>query len=109
MWLRNATPNTSSVSQRMKVIEFDGDPRKARINLAKHKVTFEEAQTVFLDDFSMSHHDPDHSHDEERRIIFGRSSLGALLAVSFVERGSKIRIISARKLTRREIRIYEND
>lgn len=87
---------------------FEPNPIKAKKNLAKHGISFEEAQTVFLDDLSVSAQDPDHSYDEERRIIFGRSSLGNLLAVSFVERSGRIRLISARKLTKREIKFYEN-
>jgi uncharacterized protein len=87
---------------------FEPNPAKARKNLAKHGISFEEAQTVFLDDLSVSGQDPDHSYDEERRIILGRSSLGNLLMVSFVERSGRIRIISARKLTKREIKFYEN-
>ena len=92
----------------MDSIQFEWDPPKARKNFAKHGTSFEEAQTVFLDVLSMSGQDPDHSFDEERRIILGRSTLGALLAVSFVERANIVRLISARKLTRREIRLYEN-
>jgi uncharacterized protein len=87
---------------------FEPNPLKAKKNLAKHGILFEEAQTVFLDDLSFSSQDPDHSHDEERLIIFGRSSLGNFLAVSYVERSGRIRIISARKLTKREIKLYEN-
>ncbi len=87
---------------------FEPNPAKANKNLAKHGILFEEAQTVFLDDFSFSSQDPDHSIDEERQVIFGRSSLGNILAVSYVERSGRIRIISARKLTKREIKLYEN-
>ncbi len=87
---------------------FELNPTKGNKNLVKHGISFEEAQTVFLDDLSISDQDPDHSYDEERRIIFGRSSLGNLLTVSFVERSGRIRIISARKLTKREIKFYEN-
>jgi uncharacterized protein len=87
---------------------FEPNPIKAKKNLAKHGISFEEAQTVFLDDLSVSDQDPEHSYDEERRIIFGRSSLGNLLAVSFVERSGRIRLISARKQTKREIKFYEN-
>jgi uncharacterized protein len=87
---------------------FEPNPAKAKKNLAKHGILFEEAQTVFLDDFAFSSQDPDHSYDEERQIIFGRSSLGNFLAVSYVERSGRIRIISARKLTKREIKLYEN-
>jgi uncharacterized protein len=86
---------------------FEPNPLKARKNLAKHGISFEEAQTVFLDELSFSTQDPDHSYDEERRIIFGRSSLGTLLMVSFTERSGRIRIISARKLTKRETKFYE--
>ena len=88
---------------------FEPNPIKAKRNLAKHGIAFEEAQTVFLDVLSVSGHDPDHSYDEERRIIFGRSSLGNLLVVSFAERSGRIRIISARKMIKREIRFYEDD
>ncbi len=87
---------------------FEPNPAKAKKNLAKHGILFEEAQTVFLDHLSISSQDPDHSYDEERQIIFGRSSLGNFLAVSYVERSGRIRIISARKLTKREIKLYEN-
>jgi uncharacterized protein len=86
---------------------FEPNPDKAKKNLAKHGISFEEAQTVFLDDLSISGQDPDHSYDEERRIIIGRSSLGNLLMVSFVERSGRIRIISTRKLTKRETKFYE--
>ncbi|TAF99052.1 MAG: BrnT family toxin [Betaproteobacteria bacterium] len=87
---------------------FESNPVKAKKNLAKHGISFEEARTVFLDDLSVSGQDPDHSYDEERRIILGRSSLGNPLMVSFVERSGRIRIISARRLTKREIKVYEN-
>ena len=87
---------------------FEWDPIKARKNLAKHGISFELAQTVFLDELSISGHDPDHSSGEERRIILGCSSFGELLTVSFVERANTIRLISARKLTSREKRLYEN-
>jgi uncharacterized DUF497 family protein len=87
---------------------FEPNPIKARANLAKHGVSFEEAQTVFLDELALSSHDPDHSYAEERRIIIGRAATGRLLILSFVERSGMIRIISARKLTKRETKLYEN-
>jgi uncharacterized protein len=87
---------------------FEPNPVKAKANLAKHGVSFEEAQTVFLDSLSISGQDPDHSYDEERRIIIGRAATGNLLIVSFVERSGMIRLISARKLSKREIKLYEN-
>jgi uncharacterized protein len=88
-------------------MEFDWDPPKAVANVRKHGVTFDEAATVFLDELAVSGADPDHSVGEARYITFGTSSLGQLLAVSHTYRSGAIRIISARKLTRFERRIYE--
>jgi uncharacterized protein len=88
-------------------IDFEWDPNKAAQNLRKHSVTFEEAATVFRDDLSITVPDPDHSMEEERVITVGLSSRNRLLIVSHVERGDCIRIISARELTPREKRQYE--
>jgi uncharacterized DUF497 family protein len=88
-------------------MEFEWDPPKAVANVRKHGVTFDEAATVFLDELAASGADPDHSVGEARYITFGTSSLGQLLAVSHTYRSGAIRIISARKLTRIERRIYE--
>lgn len=88
-------------------MEFEWDVRKAEANLRKHEVSFEEAATVFADFLSTTAHDPDHSTGEDRFIIVGRSSLGRLLMVAYCERGDRIRIISARTLTRKEKRAYE--
>jgi uncharacterized protein len=85
---------------------FDSD--KAKSNLADHKLTFDEAKSVFLDPLAISGHDPDHSYDESRYMMFGESSSGHLLAVVFTYRFDKIRIISARKATKRERKVYEN-
>ena len=87
---------------------FELDSEKARTNLADHKITFDEAKSVFLDPLAVSGHDPDHSHDESRYMMFGTSSTGHLLAVVFTYRSDKIRLISARKATKRERKIYEN-
>lgn len=88
-----------------KLIEWDGN--KNRANKRKHKVSFEEAATVFGDPLEITIDDPDHSADEYRFITMGESFDGRLLVVSYMERGGKIRIISARLPTRRERRGYE--
>ena len=83
-------------------------PREAEANPKNHEgVSFEEASTVFADPLSVTIPDPDHSEEEERLLLLGRSSTGTLLVVSFVERGERIRLITARKATRRERRDYE--
>ncbi len=88
-------------------MRFDWDPRKAAANLRKHSVSFEEASTVFADDYSLTGTDPDHSVGEERLITFGMSQGGRLLVVSHTEQGDTIRIFSARRATRAERRLYE--
>jgi uncharacterized protein len=87
---------------------FEFHDEKAKINLANHEITFEEAKSVFLDALAISGHDPDHSYDENRYMTFGMSSTGKLLGVVFTYRSDKIRIISARKATKRERKIYED-
>lgn len=88
-------------------IEFEWDPKKAKQNLKKHEVSFNEAATVLGDPMSMTFSDLDHSVDENRYITVGLSRFGKLLIVSHADRGDRIRIISARKATRRERRFYE--
>lgn len=88
-------------------MEFEWDQPKAAANVRKHGVTFDEAATVFLDELAVSGPDPDHSVGEFRYITFGASSLGRLLAVSHTYRSGAIRIISARRVTRVERKIYE--
>ena len=90
-------------------MEFEWDPQKAAKNLRKHKVTFNEAATVFDDPLSVTVTDPDHSAEEDRFIIVGQSYRRRLLIVSFAERGDCIRIISARELTPAERRAYEEE
>jgi hypothetical protein len=90
-------------------VEFEWDVRKAAVNLRKHGVSFEEAATVFGDFLSTTASDPDHSGGEERYVTVGLSNLGRLLMVAHAEHGDRIRIISARTLTRREKRAYENE
>jgi uncharacterized DUF497 family protein len=89
-------------------LRFDWDPNKDRSNQKRHGVSFEEAQTVFLDDNALLIDDPDHSIDETRFILLGISSrLRALVVCHCVrERGNVIRIISARKADRSEHSAY---
>jgi len=86
---------------------FEWDPQKGADNLKTHRIGFDEAATVFHDPLAKILDDPDHSAGESRAIILGHSLQGHLLLVSFVERGSNIRLISARRATRRERRDYE--
>jgi uncharacterized DUF497 family protein len=88
-------------------MSFEWDPRKAASNLAKHGVSFDEAASVFVDPLAASGADPDHSIDESRYITFGTSNLGRLLVVSHTHRSGTVRIISARRATRAERKIYE--
>ena len=86
---------------------FEWDAAKARANKAKHRVSFDEAATAFADPLSRTIPDPDHSKSEERYVLLGMSSRGRLLVVPHVERGDRIRIISARLVSKREKRLYE--
>jgi len=92
----------------MNELSFEWDPRKAAANAAKHGVTFEEVKTVFYDEDALVIPDPDHSMDEERFIIMGRSSVPRILVVvhCFRKTGSSIRIISARKASTKEQKPY---
>lgn len=89
------------------MIEFEWDPRKAVINLKKHDVSFTEAGTVFGDELAITVSDPDHSEDEDRFITIGWSDRRRLLIVSHTDGADKIRIISARELTKAERKEYE--
>jgi uncharacterized DUF497 family protein len=89
------------------VFTFEWDANKAQSNLAKHKVNFEAAATVFGDPRSVTIPDPAHSQSENRFIILGRSHDGKLLVVVHTERGDNMRIISARPASRRERKQYE--
>jgi uncharacterized DUF497 family protein len=93
----------------MNTIKFDWDNTKAKSNLAKHKVSFEEAQSVFDDDLARLIPDPDHSEDEERFILLGLSySLKVLVVVHcYQDKDNIIRLISARKATKPESKIYK--
>ena len=88
-------------------MEFEWDNNKAITNLQKHGVSFAEATTVFGDPLSTTFPDPDHSIDESRFITIGLSTGGKIIILSHTDREERIRIISARKATRKEQRFYE--
>jgi uncharacterized DUF497 family protein len=88
---------------------FEWDEAKARVNRQKHRVSFEEAVTVFANPLAAIFPDPDHSQDEVREIIVGHSDRNRVLIVSFTERGAAVRIISARIATARERKDYEEN
>ncbi len=87
-------------------LTFEWDRRKAQTNLTKHGVSFEEAATVFGDSNSLTIADPDHSEVEARSITIGTSHIGKLLVVVHTERGDNMRIISARRASKREQQTY---
>ena len=88
---------------------FEWDPAKAVSNLRKHGVSFEEAVSAFQDALAVVHPDPDHSGPESREILIGHSARRRLLLVAFTDRQGRIRLISARKVTRRERLDYEEN
>lgn len=91
-------------------MKFEWDQIKAKQNLKKHKVSFEEASTVFFDNLAKIFFDPDHSQDEHRQILIGYSYNKKLLFVIHIAHEEKnvIRIISARKATKKERHDFEN-
>ena len=93
------------------MIKFDWDASKAALNLKKHGISFEEAQSAFYDDFAMQFFDEDHSESENRFLLLGMSSGANLLLICHCERanGGVIRLISARKATKRESAFYGKD
>jgi uncharacterized DUF497 family protein len=90
-------------------MEFEWDPQKAMKNLRKHGVAFAEAATIFGDPLAVTAPDPDHAAEEHRNITIGTSDRLRLLIVSHVDRGGRVRIISARQLTRSERKSYEEE
>ena len=91
------------------MIRFEWDASKATANLRKHRVSFEDAKSVFYDEFAVQFFDDEHSSDEDRFPLLGLSSGTRLLIVCHCERddGEVIRIISARKATQRESAFYQ--
>ncbi len=92
----------------MMSISFSWDDRKNIANQKKHRISFEEAQTVFFDEHAIEYYDPDHSESEDRFLLLGHSYRIRILVLSYTLRknGKEIRIISARKATKKEQRAY---
>ncbi|MEP7148977.1 MAG: BrnT family toxin [Acidobacteriota bacterium] len=88
---------------------FEWDETKAKNNLTKHRVSFAEAESVFYDPESITIDDPDHSGGEQRYVDVGTSSQNRILVVVYTEREDRIRIITVRKATRTERKIYEQN
>ena len=89
------------------MFKFEWDEQKAASNLQKHGVSFDEAVSVFADDLALTFADSDHFESEERSRTYGISNKGRLIVLVHTERRLNIRIISARKATRYEKRIYD--
>lgn len=88
---------------------FEWNEKKAEHNIRKHGVSFEEAVTVFGDRYSITIYDPLHSKDEDRFVILGMSNKNRILVVVHTDRSDRIRIISARKATKKERKQYESN
>ena len=86
---------------------FEWDPAKARRNIETHGISFDEASTAFKDTLSVTIHDPLHSYEEDRFVLVGNSHRNRLLVIVHTERRNKIRIISARRATKKERKRYE--
>jgi len=90
-------------------VNFEWDPKKARLNRNKHRVSFEEAASVFGDPLALTFPDPDHSETEQRFITVGTSTAKRVLIVAHTDRDHTVRIISARVTTNRERKYYEEN
>ena len=95
----------------MEEIQFSWDARKAKQNVKSHKVSFEEASTVFYDEKAIEFFDPDHSKEEDRFLMLGVSWRFRVLVVCYClrKKGSEIRIISARKARKKEQKVYAGE
>jgi len=92
----------------MDSLRFEWNNQKAQFNVKKHRVSFDEAATVFYDPLYLEDYDEAHSDQEDRFKIMGMSSNGRLLVITYIQRVDKIRIISSRLVTKNERRIYES-
>lgn len=90
-------------------VAFEWDTAKAEENLRKHGVSFDDAAMAFADPLSVTVRDPDHSDDEHRFVLVGRTTPGTLVVVVHTERGENIRIISARPAKPSEVRAHEQE
>jgi len=88
-------------------MQLEWDPAKALANFARHGITFAEAAAVLRDPLELTVADPDHSIGEDRYVSIGTAATGRLLVVGYTERRGKIRLIFARRATRRERHDYE--
>jgi uncharacterized DUF497 family protein len=90
------------------MIAFEWNEAKSRANQKKHGISFEEAKSVFFDEYAVQFYDDEHSSEEDRFIMLGMSNLSRILVVCHCERaeGQVIRIISARKATKKESGYY---
>jgi uncharacterized DUF497 family protein len=88
-------------------VNYEWDARKAKTNLRKHGVSFEEASRVFLDPLAITFADPDHSDEDDREITIGLITKNRVVFVSHCPRGDRTRIIGARRATRKERKQYE--
>jgi len=91
------------------VLLFEWDPNKAKENLETHGVSFDEASTAFRDTLSLAIYDPLHSEQEDRFVLIGSSHTNRLLVIVHTERGYNIRLISARKASKKERKQYEEN
>ncbi len=91
------------------MLSFEWDKDKAKRNIEIHGISFDEASTAFKDTLSLTIHDPLHSDEEDRFTLIGNSVQNRLLVIVHTERGDKIRIISARKTTKKERKQYEEN
>ncbi len=89
------------------LLQFEWDPKKAASNLRKHHISFREAAMIFSDGLAQTYNDSAHSHGEQRYVTLGMSDQGRVLVVAHTMRGETVRIISARKATKRERKAYE--
>ena len=89
-------------------MRFEWDKNKAKVNLQRHQISFEEAESVFDDSFSLTINDDSHSFDESRFITIGESKTGRLILVCHTIGAENVRIISARKPSHKERKDYEN-
>jgi len=90
-------------------MKFEWDSEKSETNIRKHQVSFEDAASIFGDPLAITFRDPDHSVGERRYLTFGVSQNGILLVLSHTYRNELVRIISARRATRAERKIYEEN
>ncbi len=106
---KNCLPKLIFSRYNLDMLRFEWDEQKNRQNRAKHGIWFEEARTAFDDPHGRVFGDPEHSEDEERLILLGTSSASRVLVVvhCYRESESRVRLISARKATKKERKTYE--